>query len=176
MRVCMCEHFFRVCCMSHELLWMSCRTWQAICRQTWRLAVNKEHSLSQRYMPTLSIVHSPCLQLIGPSGYLYSGECLYTNIQWHEAELGAYSPLCTHLSEPAWEPFILWGNHTLQFNFPFIISVNSPYHTYCMKTLEVLTEKFTLIKQNNDKWSYSISSNLSCHQSISWVHWPIHWL
>lgn len=67
-------------CMSYELLWISCRSWQSACSQTWRLAVDKEHSLSHQYMPALSLVHSPCLWLIGPSGYLYSGGCLYTDI------------------------------------------------------------------------------------------------
>lgn len=53
------------------------RSRQAACSQTWRLAVDKEHGLSQC---APSLWRSPCLWLIGPSGYLHSGECLYTSI------------------------------------------------------------------------------------------------
>lgn len=60
---------FSVC---HDLLWMQCRSCQAACSQTWRLAVDKKHILSQWYMLLLS----PCLWLIGPSGYLHSRGCV----------------------------------------------------------------------------------------------------
>ncbi len=142
-------------CMSHELLWMPCWSWQAACSQTWRLAVDKEHSLSQRYMLSLflCVTRSPCLRLIGPSGHLHSWGCLYTSIYSDMWQGWEHTDYCVHccqnlLRNPSLQEAIL------QFSV-LMWTLWFPYKLQLHHAISFVTENFQVAHNKNISCEWS---------------------